>query len=402
MTRHEVRKEVKNVLELTTEAQNELKKIEILNTNQHGHIILDENEKTTNLTQQIIKSHIDIANKEKAFDLKLNKDKYYVKYDQTGRFTLLNSCSGSLSMFDTKTKNLHFEINVGEHINDATFLHNELFVAASQKKNVYIYDNSGREIHCIRKLKGVKEMTYLDYHFLLVNSSYEGMLSYLDTSIGKIVSKIDTNVKPSCLQKNPDNAIIFLGGEDGVISLFSPNQQEFLIKVMCHRSKVRNIQIDRHGNNMITSGDDNEIKIWDLRNNMEPINIIQTKRNFECMHLSQMNLLALGYKNRVEIWKDLSKAKSANEALYFKDKLSGTIINNLQFCPFEDILCIGHDNGLSNFIIPGSGDPTFDSNEYSPFRTKKQRQRNEVARLLEKIPYQMINYNEKIGEVNNK
>ena len=39
---------------------------------------------------------------------------------------------------------------VHETIHDVTFLHNELFYAAAQKKYVYIYDHRGIEVHCLK------------------------------------------------------------------------------------------------------------------------------------------------------------------------------------------------------------------------------------------------------------
>lgn len=37
-----------------------------------------------------------------------------------------------------------------ETVRDATFLHNEQFFAAAQKKYVYIYDKRGLEVHCLK------------------------------------------------------------------------------------------------------------------------------------------------------------------------------------------------------------------------------------------------------------
>ena len=42
--------------------------------------------------------------------------------------------------------------------------------AAAQKNFVYIYDNSGTEIHCMKKMECVNKLTFLPYHFLLVSA----------------------------------------------------------------------------------------------------------------------------------------------------------------------------------------------------------------------------------------
>ena len=39
---------------------------------------------------------------------------------------------------------------VRETVRDVTFLHNEQFFAAAQRKYVYIYDKRGLEVHCLK------------------------------------------------------------------------------------------------------------------------------------------------------------------------------------------------------------------------------------------------------------
>lgn len=76
---------------------------------------------------------------------------------------------------------------------------------------------------------------------------------------------------------------------------------------------------------------------------------------------------------------------------------SGSQVTGLKFCPYEDVLAVGHVSGYSSLVIPGSGEANFDAYEANPFETKRQTQEALVHGLLEKLPIQSISL--KIKEV---
>jgi len=52
--------------------------------------------------------------------------------------------------------------------------------ATAQKEWVYIYDNEGTEIHCIKQMHKILKLEYLPYHFLLASAVCQDFLTKID------------------------------------------------------------------------------------------------------------------------------------------------------------------------------------------------------------------------------
>jgi U3 small nucleolar RNA-associated protein 7 len=156
----------------------------------------------------------------------------------------------------------------------------------------------------------------------------------------------------SCSQitQNPYNAIINLGHANGTVTLWSPALQTPLVKILCHRGPITGISCDFTGHYMSTSGLDGQLKVWDIRTYKE-LDSYYTPTPPSCITYSQKGLLGVASNGRVTVWKDLNKQKQKEP--YMTELLPSCTIENLKFCPFEDILGVGHSNGFSSIVIPG-------------------------------------------------
>lgn len=76
---------------------------------------------------------------------------------------------------------------------------------------------------------------------------------------------------------------------------------------------------------------------------------------------------------------------------YLVHNCEGTI-TDLQFCPYEDVLGVGHTNGFISLLIPGAGQANFDSLRANPFESKQQRKEREIRMLLDKVLFLIIYY----------
>ncbi|KAL6739238.1 hypothetical protein Aduo_012714 [Ancylostoma duodenale] len=361
---------------------------EILNKEEEGFIEGDDGEPTYAIRQTEIADAVDIANASKYFELHLeNFGPYRVSYTDNGRHLLLGGKRGHVASLDWQTKNLHCETNVMETVRDVQWMHTENIYAVAQKHYTYVYDNQGTELHCIKQMHEIHRLEFLPRHFLLVGSSGTGWLHWLDVSIGKMVTSFPCRMGSlDVMCQNPGNAIIHTGHDNGTVCLWSPNVREPLVKMLAHQASIKGMDIDPTGKYMVTTGLDRKCRIWDVRM-YKQLHAYSLAFGLSHVAVSQRLAVACAIGNTVQIFKDMHLGVCHEP--YLAHRLGGPV-SSLAFVPYEDVLGVGHANGFTSMLVPGSGEANVDAVRANPYETKKQRREREVKQLLDKLQPELI------------
>ncbi|KAG0148604.1 hypothetical protein CROQUDRAFT_90103 [Cronartium quercuum f. sp. fusiforme G11] len=377
----------------------------LLPYNTSGALIQPENalEKTWRVSQADIKAASGPAVASKSFALSLDGGPFSFDYSRNGRFLALAGRQyGNLASMDWQAAKPMAETTVNETTRSIRWLHNESFFAAAQRRYVYIYDGrQGAEVHQLRGHIEVTQMEFLPYHFLLATVGLPGWLKYHDTSTGQMVAQHRTKLG-SChtMAQNPHNAIINLGHQNGTVTLWSPSISQPQVKLLAHRGPLTSISVDpsSSGRIMATTGLDGTLKVWDLRTYKSLAN--WTLKKPACTSAwSQNGLLAVGWGAHVSVYAGVGRNESQKGA-YMSQLFPAQEVNQVQFCPFDDLLGVGHTSGFSSLLIPGAGEANFDSLEADPYENKSRRREREVRGLLDKIPSDLITLDpEMVGRI---
>lgn len=376
-------------------------KAEILLPSEAGYLEADKMERTWRFSQDSLKEHIDARSCRKMFSLDLDQfGPYCLDYTKNGRHVVLAGRKGHVAHMELEKFKLRNELHLRETVRDIKFLHDETMYAVAQKKYVYIYDANGTELHVLRDHVDPNVLSFLPYHFLLMSVGKTGYLKYTDTSTGTKVVELRTKLgECKVLTTNPRNGIAFLGHSNGTVTMWSPNVTTPHVKMLCHKAPVIAMDVDITGRYMATSGLDGQVKVWDIRTYKE-LHSYFTVRPSSTISISQSGLLALGAASHVQVWKDafVSKQKSP----YMSEQFQGKVVKQVKFCPYEDVLAVGHSHGFTSLIIPGAGEANFDTFEANPFESSKQRREKTVVSLLEKLQPEMITMDSSMFGMMNK
>ncbi|THH26890.1 hypothetical protein EUX98_g7299 [Antrodiella citrinella] len=301
---------------------------------------------------------------------RLDGGPYRSRYTRNGRHIAIVGKSGHIATFDWQT---------------------------AQKKYVFIYDRDGVELHCLKSHIEPTRLEFLPYHWLLAAVGNAGYLKYQDTSTGQLVVEHRTKLGAcNVMAQNQHNAVIHLGHQNGTVTLWTPNLPHPAVRLLAHLGPLASVSVDAStgGRYMATSGQDGVVKVWDCRNWKGAVRTWNARGGSAELEWSQRGALAVGTGGSVNVYNkpaiQMPFAGTVSPPLYMTHPIPHRPLTSVRFCPFQDILTVGHNDGLSSILVPGAGEPNFDSSEANPFENKRARREREVKGLLDKVQPDMI------------
>lgn len=223
---------------------------------------------------------------------------------------------------------------------------------------------------------------------------HAGHLKYHDVSTGQMLTQIATRLgSPASMAQNPHSAIIHLGHQNGTMTMWSPNLTTPHVKLLAHRGPVAGIAIDPSENSAgrycATAGLDGTVKLWDGRMWGKEVRHWTVRNAPSTLSYSGRGILAVGGKSGVTTYRDTHRGSGAPKP-YLTLPTPGLSAFDARFCPFEDVLAVGHEKGISSLLVPGSGEANFDSNEADVFESYSRRRERDVRSVLDKIRPELI------------
>ncbi|EUD65258.1 hypothetical protein C922_04387 [Plasmodium inui San Antonio 1] len=347
------------------------------------------------LTQKELYARADVGTKKKVLDLRLNLGPYRCRYSRNGKYLLATGEKGHITLIDTHNLEPMCELEVEESVRCSTILHNHKLFAVAQKKYIYIYDNTGIEVNCIKDILYSYQLEFLPFHFLLTSIGEFGELVYQDISTGNLLTRKKTKRGPcKVMKQNKHDATIYLGHRNGHVTVWTPNIDKPVCDLYCHATPISAVAV--HKNYLVTSSLDCTYKLWDLRK----LQFIESNRSHNVineMDVSDTGMVAMAINSHFRTYSNFfSKPK-----LYLTHNTYGDKINSVSFQPFEDICCVGSRYSIKSLLIPGAGLANIDTYVNNPYETKKQVRENEIRSLLDKLPPDTITFGkDQLGRIN--
>jgi U3 small nucleolar RNA-associated protein 7 len=133
--------------------------------------------------------------------------------------------------------------------------------------------------------------------------------------------------------------------------MWTPNMSTSVVKLLCHWGPIEAIAFDPEGFNMVTTGMDSRMKVWDIRMFKQVHEYFTTSPGVS-VDVSQRGMIGVGFGGHVQVWKDAIREKAKSP--YLNHLMPGSAVCSVRYRPYEDLLGVGHAGGVTTMVRAGS------------------------------------------------
>lgn len=91
--------------------------------------------------------------------------------------------------------------------------------------------------------------------------------------------------------------MIGIGSSSGTLNLFTPNQQDPVLKVLAHNGNLSHFDFSHDERFFVSVGSDQQMKVFDMRNYYKEMDSYFTPMNSVDLKISQTGLTAVAFRN---------------------------------------------------------------------------------------------------------
>ena len=186
------------------------------------------------------------------------------------------------------------------------------------------------------------------------------------------------------MRQNPFNSLIGIASNKGTVSLYTPNSSDPAIKLLAHSGTVNSFDFSKDGRYVVTAGSDNQMKVFDIRQNFKELYAYWLPKKPTDIKISQTGLVASVVGNDVMFWKNIWHEKQKKPYLKHNSRLNAPI-NRFNFVPYEDFAGVTSKNNFESILVPGSSISDYDTFEHNVSGNHRQERETAVHKLLDKV-----------------